>query len=95
MLELVFDRIFRLNDAFALTYAGKRLGQAVIGLRANNQIDDGSTARNLVAFRLGDATRNADSQLAALLRTGILHLAQGGRAPNRASPKPSRGYDRY
>ncbi len=45
-------------------------------MRANNQIDNGSTACNLITFRLGDATGNADSQLAALLRTGVLHLAK-------------------
>ncbi len=76
MLEFVFDRIFGLDDAFALTHAGQRLRQPVIGLRTDHQVDDRGSARNLVAFSLRDTAGNADSQLAALFRSRILHLAQ-------------------
>ncbi len=76
MFKLVFDGIFGFDNFFAVAHARKRAGQAVIGLRSDNQIDIGRTAQNFLTFCLRNATGNTDGQLLAIWSACILHLAQ-------------------
>ena len=60
MLELVLDRIFGLDHAFAAARLLHDIGQAVIGLRPDDQIDHRRAAQDFRAFGLGDAAGDAD-----------------------------------
>ncbi len=70
-VELVLDRELGLHDpsffAALLLGAGDELGQAVIALRADHEVDDAGALDDLGAFGLGDAAGHRDHGLAALL----------------------------
>ncbi len=76
MLELVFDRVFGLDDALTFANAFQGIRQAVIGLRADNNIDGRRTTQDFLAFGLSNASSNANHELAALLFARLFHVAQ-------------------
>lgn len=67
MFELVLNRVFGLDDALASTYPFQCFRQAVIGLRADNDIHGGRPAKDFLAFRLRHAAGNADHEFPTLL----------------------------
>ena len=73
---------------------GDQLGQPVIGLRADHQVDGGLAAHDLLALGLGDAAGDGDGEVAALGAALELECRAGGRARNRPSRRPSRGCGR-
>src|SRR5690606_32168613 len=76
MLELVFESVFRLNYLFAAANPRKRIGQAMIGLRPDDEIDIRRAAQDFLSLGLRDATRDANGQFLAIRFTRILHLPQ-------------------
>src|SRR6201999_2833110 len=54
VLELVFQRIFRIDDPLALFGAAQRIGQTMIGLRADDDIDGWRAAQDFLTFGLGN-----------------------------------------
>jgi hypothetical protein len=62
VLELVLGGKFGIDTAFAPP-ARDQLGQPVIGLRPEHQIDQRRAAHDLLALGLGDAAGHADHQL--------------------------------
>ena len=65
MLELVLDRVVGLDDLRAAAGAAHDVGQPVVGLRADHQVDDRRAPQDLLAFGLGDAAGDADHHFAA------------------------------
>ena len=65
-VELVLDRKFGVDDALAVARAREQLGQAVIVLRADDEIDRRRAAHDLLALGLRDAAGDRDQHLAAL-----------------------------
>ncbi len=65
MVELVLDGVVGLDHALAPGDALQRVRQAVVGLRADHEIDHGRALDDLGAFGLRDASRHADAKLAA------------------------------
>ena len=60
---------------------GQKLGQAVVGLRAHDDVDGGLAAHDLLALGLGDAARDGDGEIAAFgaaLALGIAQAAELG-----------------
>ena len=60
---------------------GQKLGQAVVGLRADDDVDGGLAAHDLLALGLGDAARDGDGEIAAFgaaLALGIAQAAELG-----------------
>ncbi len=76
MLEFVFQRIFGIDDAMAFLGAPQRFRQAVIGLRADDDVDGRRAAKDFLALGLGDAAGNADHHLAPVGSLLLFHLAQ-------------------
>ena len=75
MLELVLDRVVGLDDLLAAAGAAHHIGQPVIGLRADHQVDDGRAPQDLLAFGLRDAAGDADRHFAAGALARRLQLA--------------------
>ena len=63
MLELILFGKIRVQSALAAACLGLKLGQAVIALRADNQIDHRLTAHDLFALGLGHTARDTDFQI--------------------------------
>ena len=76
MLELILNRIFGLDDTLAAAHPLQGVRQAMVGLRANDDIDGGRTAKDFLAFRLRNAAGNADHEFATLLFARFFHVAQ-------------------
>ena len=62
VLELVFDGIVRLDDPVAVERPLQRPGEAMVGLRADHQVDRGFAPQDLAAFRLSHAAGDADDR---------------------------------
>ena len=75
MLELVFDRKFRVDDR-AVVGACDQVWQPVIVLRTNDEIDGFLAADDFLAFGLRDTTGDRDFHIAAFACSLFLHLAQ-------------------
>ena len=60
MIELVLDRKFGLDDRVARVRAREQVGQAVIALRPDHEIDRRRAADDLLAFGLRDAAGDRD-----------------------------------
>ena len=76
MLELVFDGVLGVEHPLATLDALQGFGQAVIGLRADDEIDGRCPAQDLVALGLGDAAGDADHHFAAFAGLLLLQVAQ-------------------
>ena len=63
MLEFVFFREISVERLFSNARLGLHLGQAVIALWADDQIDHGLAAHDLLTLGLRDAARDADFQI--------------------------------
>ena len=74
MPELVLDGVVGLHDLVAARDPGQRLGQPVIGLRSDDEIDDRCAVDDLLALGLGDATGHGHAHLHAPL--GLFGLQQ-------------------
>ena len=66
MRELVLDGVFSLHHLLAGAGLFHHIGQPVIGLGTDDEIDNGRPAQYLLALSLCDAAGNADQRLAAL-----------------------------
>src|SRR5262249_5356498 len=67
-VELILDRKFGVDDR-ALTFGtGEQTGQAMIALRADDEIDRRRAPDDLLTFGLGDAARNGDGHAAPVAR---------------------------
>ena len=64
-VELALDRKLCVDDStFRTRTPGQQLRQAMIGLRADNEIDERRTLHQELAFRLGHATGNGQDHVA-------------------------------
>jgi hypothetical protein len=75
-VELVFGGKLGLDDALAVARPRQRLGQAVIGLRPDDHIDNRRAADDLLAFGLGHTAGDRDHQVAAFGIALSLELGQ-------------------
>jgi hypothetical protein len=75
-VELVFGGKLGLDDALAVARPRQRLGQAVIGLRPDDDIDDRRAADDLLTFGLGHTAGDRDHQVAAFGIALSLELGQ-------------------
>ena len=64
-VELVLDRKFGVDDPLAGLRARDQIGQAVIVLRADHQIDRAGAADDFLALGLRDAAGDRDQHAAA------------------------------
>src|SRR5262249_18581749 len=67
-IELVLDRKFRVDDRALALGAGEQTGQAMVALRAHDEIDHRRAADDFLTFGLGDAARNGNGQAASVAR---------------------------
>ena len=74
-VELVLNRKFRVDDFFAALRALDHIRQAMIILRADNQVDRACPAYDFLAFGLCDATGHGDYHVTAVASGGLLHFA--------------------
>ena len=74
-VELVLDRKFGVDHRFAVRHARQQVGQAMVALRADHEIDRRRAADDLLALGLRDAARDRDHELAAVVRGRLLHHA--------------------
>ena len=74
--EFLGDGEFGIDRRPAGARRGDELRQAVIGLGADDNIDEGGAPYNLGALGLGDATGNADGDLATGLSRSFLQHAE-------------------
>src|SRR3984893_52916 len=72
LLKLVFDGKLGVDDPTAALGAREQLGQAVIGLRADDEIHRGRTANDLGPLRLGDTAGDGNIHPASGTRSGLL-----------------------
>ena len=77
--ELVGDVELGLDHAAAGAGRGDQLGQALIGLRADDQIDHRRAGNDLGPLGLGDAAGDADQHLAPGLAAGLLQRAEAAK----------------
>ena len=63
MVELVFLGKVGEHRAAARPCLGLELGQAVIGLRADHEVDEGRPGDDFLALGLGDAARDPDPEV--------------------------------
>ncbi len=66
LIELVLERKFGVDHGFAARDSREQIGQPMVALRSDHEIDRRRAADDLLAFRLGDAARHRDHQAAAL-----------------------------
>ena len=81
MLELVVDWKFGIDHFAVARRARQQVGQAMVILRADDEIDGRRPADDLVAFGLGDAAGDGDADVAALVGRRLLqapHAAELG-----------------
>ena len=74
-VEFVLDREFGVDDLLAVLHARHEVGQPVIVLRADHQVDTAGAADDLLALGLCHAAGDRDQHAAALRRGGLLHDA--------------------
>ena len=65
MVELALDRKIRVDDARRRARPPHEVGQAVVALRADHEVDGALAADDLGALGLGDAARHRDGDLVA------------------------------
>ena len=75
-LELVLRRKLGVDDNFAARSAGDEIGQAMVALRSNHDVDVTRAPDDLLAFSLRDTARNRDHEAAAFARGGLFENAQ-------------------
>jgi hypothetical protein len=74
VIELVLDRKLGIDHFLTALHARQQVRQAMIILRAEDQIDGGRAPNDLLALRLGDAAGDRDDELAAVQRRAFLEL---------------------
>ncbi len=74
MIELVLEGELGVDHLGAAFGARQQVGQAMIVLRAEHEVDDRRAADDLVTLGLGDATGDRDQDLASLARGALLEL---------------------
>ena len=79
MLELVLDGVVGLDDLLAAPRFPQRLGQAVIGLRPDHQVDRALAADDLRSLRLRHAAGDADHRLQPAARPLGLEVADAAK----------------
>src|SRR5262249_57746570 len=67
-VELVLDRKFGVDDRALTLGAGEQTGQAMVALRADDEIDRGRAPDDLLTFGLGDAARNGNGHAPPVAR---------------------------
>ena len=75
MFELVLDGVVGLDDLLAVSRFPQRLGQAVIGLRTDHQVDSALAADDLRSLRLRHAAGDADHRFQSAARAFGLEVA--------------------
>src|SRR5258707_3045468 len=78
-IEFVLDRKFGVDDFLSALRAGDHLRQAVIILRADDQIDSAGAANNFFALRLRDTAGDREQYTAAIARRRFPSFADSAR----------------
>src|SRR5690348_16454402 len=79
MIELVLGRKIRVHDVAMALRTSQQLGQAMIVLRAEDEIDERRAADDLLALGLGHTSGDRDHHAAAFARRAVLELADAAK----------------